>query len=166
MTALSSPLPPGKGVCEGSRRAEAGPRGPPPSARIAALFFLARPAASAGPWGRLAWRVRRGLGGAGASARAPPRPRPAPEPPGTQGGGRWLGPDCPRRRAPASSRPGKWRGAGGPEQRPEGRILNTHPGPALARPPTPHQPHARNRDRRKSRGPGEARRGAGAGALV
>uniref|UniRef100_A0A4W2C9H9 Nesprin-3 n=1 Tax=Bos indicus x Bos taurus TaxID=30522 RepID=A0A4W2C9H9_BOBOX len=105
MTALSSPLPPGKGVCEGSRRAEAGPRGPPPSARIAALFFLARPAASAGPWGRLAWRVRRGLGGAGASARAPPRPRPAPEPPGTQGGGRWLGPDCPRRRAPASSRP-------------------------------------------------------------
>uniref|UniRef100_A0A8B9XWB0 Nesprin-3 n=1 Tax=Bos mutus grunniens TaxID=30521 RepID=A0A8B9XWB0_BOSMU len=105
MTALSSLLPPGKGVCEASRRAEAGPRGPPPSARIAALFFLARPAASAGPWGRLAWRVRRGLGGAGASARAPPRPRPAPEPPGTQGGGGWLGPDCPRRRAPASSRP-------------------------------------------------------------
>ncbi|XP_055411572.1 nesprin-3 isoform X3 [Bubalus kerabau] len=105
MTQLSSPLPPGKGVCEGSRRAEAGPRGPPPSARIAALFFLARPAASAGPWGRLAWRVRRGLGGAGASARAPPRPLPAPERPGTQGGGGWLGPDCPRRRAPASSRP-------------------------------------------------------------
>lgn len=139
MTALSSPAPPGRGSAKAPAELSPGPRALRRARGSPRASFLPAQPPRQGPGGG----SRGGSGGDWAGrgrVLAPPRPRPAPEPPGTQGGGGWLRPDCPRRRAPASSSPGKWRGAGGPEQGPEGRILNTHPGPALVTPltnPTP-----------------------------
>lgn len=107
----------------------------------------------AGPGGGSRGRSLRGLGGAGGECPAPPRPRPAPEPPGTQGGGR-LGWSSPRRRAPASSGPGKWRGTRRPSWGREGRGRSPQPSPDAS---------PRGMGRRKSRGPGEARPARGRG---
>lgn len=135
----------------GRRGAGAVRRGPPPGARGRAR--PARPGRVARPRGGSRGGSPRGLGGAGGECPAPPRPRPAPEPPGTQGGGR-LGRSCPRRRAPARSGPGKWRGARRPSRGREGRGRGPRPSPDG--PP-------RDRGRRQSRGPGEARPARGRG---
>ncbi|CAM9748495.1 unnamed protein product [Rangifer tarandus platyrhynchus] len=149
-------------VCEGARQAEAGPRGPPPSARIAASLSLAQPPRR-GPGGG----SRGGSGGdwAGRGRVSGPRPGPAPlrsRPGRTEEEG---GSTRTARGAALLQAPVRVSGAGSGDQNRTGGSdptpgVNTHLGPALAPPPP------RILIAEKSRGPGEARRGAGAGALV